>query len=75
MAYVEFEDEEGRGWRAWDTYPQNPHIVAPGFEKGWLSFETEGEKHRLAPIPPEWNQAPLARLREMLRVARSPHIP
>ena len=72
MAYVEFEDEEGRGWRAWDTYPQNPHFVAPGFEQGWLSFETEGEKHRLAPVPPDWNQVPLARLRQMLRAARQP---
>lgn len=70
MAYLEFEDEDGRGWRVWDTYPQNRHIVAPGFENGWLSFETEGETCRLAPIPPDWHQAPLARLRELLRAAR-----
>ena len=70
MAYREFQDEDGRSWRVWDTYPQSPHIVAPGYEDGWLSFETEGEKCRLVPVPPDWHHGPAARLRELLRAAR-----
>lgn len=70
MAYREFHDEEGRGWRVWDTHPQSPHIVAPGFEKGWLSFETEGEKRRLVPIPADWDSVPEPRLRDLLHSAR-----
>jgi hypothetical protein len=69
MAYREFTDEEGRGWRVWDTHPQKPLFVSAGFENGWLSFETEGEKRRLAPIPPDWDTGPEPSLRELLRSA------
>jgi len=72
MAYREFQDEDGRDWRVWDTFPQKPQIVAPGFENGWLSFETEGEKFRLAPIPPDWHLGEVSRLRQLLRLARQP---
>jgi hypothetical protein len=70
MAYREFTDEQGRGWRVWDTHPQKPQIVAPGYENGWLSFETEGEKHRLVPIPPDWDTGPEPHLRRLLQSAR-----
>src|SRR5690242_4842982 len=29
-----------------------------GFEHGWLAFETDGEKRRLAPIPDGWADLP-----------------
>lgn len=33
-------------------------LVSPGFEHGWLCFEsTSGEKRRLAPIPDGWDSA------------------
>lgn len=70
MAYREFNDEAGRSWRVWDTYPQKPQIVAPGFENGWLSFETDGEKFRLVPIPPDWERGTEAGLRTLLHAAR-----
>jgi hypothetical protein len=28
-----------------------------GYEHGWLAFESEQEKRRLCPIPPDWEQA------------------
>lgn len=70
MAYREFQDEQGRSWRVWDTFPQKPQIVSPGFENGWLSFETEGEKFRLIPIPPHWETGSESRLRGLLQTAR-----
>ncbi len=32
---------------------------------GWLAFETQGEKRRLAPIPEAWDQLDEDALREM----------
>lgn len=71
MAYREFTDGDGRAWRAWDTYPQKPQIVAPGFENGWLSFEADGDKCRLVPIPPGWDALPDDGLIALLHSARS----
>jgi hypothetical protein len=31
--------------------------VAPVYENGWLCFESEEEKRRLAPVPAEWDSA------------------
>lgn len=32
------------------------NLLTPGLERGWLCFESESEKRRLTPIPPEWDQ-------------------
>jgi hypothetical protein len=41
--------------------------VPADFQNGWLCFESEsGEKRRLAPIPPRWEQRPDSELRVML---------
>lgn len=70
MAYREFTDEGGTTWRAWDTYPGSAANVRPGFEGGWLGFECEGERRRLAPVPDGWEEASDAELREMLARAQ-----
>lgn len=47
--------------------------VTAGLELGWLSFASDGQKRRLAPIPPNWqalDDAELERLCGMARVAR-----
>jgi hypothetical protein len=31
--------------------------VAAVYENGWLCFESEAEKRRLAPVPENWNAA------------------
>src|SRR5688500_19564608 len=39
-----------------DTGPRT--VVSPGFENGWLWFESAaGEKRRLAPVPDGWETA------------------
>jgi len=46
--------------------------VAPGYEKGWLCFESEnGEKRRLVWAPQGWDGLPTERLWVLCRVATS----
>ena len=41
--------------------------VAPGYETGWLCFESErGEKRRLIPVPEKWDQGDDDQLRVWL---------
>jgi hypothetical protein len=70
MAYREFTDDGGTVWRAWDTYPGSAANVRPGFEGGWLGFECEAERRRLAPVPDGWEQASDGDLRGMLARAQ-----
>ena len=60
MAYREFADDGGTLWRVWDTHPMAANAlrnVVPSYAGGWLTFESSGERKRLAPIPPEWESA------------------
>ena len=44
--------------------------VAPGYENGWLCFESQrGEKRRLIPVPDNWEQADADQLRAWWREA------
>ena len=70
MAYREFTDDGGTVWRAWDTYPGSAANVRPGFEGGWLGFECEAERRRLAPVPAGWEEASDVDLRAMLARAQ-----
>lgn len=57
MPYREITDQEGRAWRVWDTYPGRfgrAGIVSDVLATGWLTFESPGEKRRLAPVPEGW---------------------
>ena len=44
--------------------------VASEFSGGWLCFESEGEKRRLAPIPEGWDEAGPDRLATWLQAAK-----
>jgi hypothetical protein len=44
--------------------------VASEYSKGWLCFEGEGEKRRLAPVPPGWEEAGPDRLATWLQAAK-----
>jgi hypothetical protein len=60
VGYREFVDDTGTMWRVWDTYPAAASAlrrVSPTYAEGWLTFECEVERRRLAPIPPEWEIA------------------
>src|SRR4051812_25164456 len=43
--------------------------LSNGFERGWLTFETVGEKRRLAPIPEGWADLPDEELLALLSEA------
>ena len=44
--------------------------VASEFSNGWLCFESEGEKKRLAPVPVGWAEAGPDRLATWLQAAK-----
>jgi len=44
--------------------------VASEFSQGWLCFESEGEKRRLAPVPSGWDEAGPDRLATWLQAAK-----
>lgn len=44
--------------------------VASEFSQGWLCFESEGEKRRLAPVPAGWQKAGPDRLSTWLQAAK-----
>lgn len=77
-----FTDSAGTEWRVWDVLPSvgsNDVMSVEGlsslkntaFANGWLCFESEREKRRLAPIPRGWEfEEP--RLLEQLREQATP---
>jgi hypothetical protein len=44
--------------------------VSTEFSKGWLCFESEGEKRRLAPVPQDWDEAGPDRMSGWLQAAK-----
>lgn len=42
-----------------------PEYVAAALAAGWLCFESENEKRRLAPIPDGWQEMATLQLREL----------
>jgi hypothetical protein len=59
LAYRVFASPDGVIWRAWDV-PGSPDIAAGTMEQtlrdGWLCFESDQEKRRLAPVPDRWSE-------------------
>ena len=56
-SHREFRDTDGQRWEVWETHPRretDPERIAPELAAGWLAFESQSEKRRLAPIPAEW---------------------
>ena len=67
MPNKDFTDASGMNWRVWNTVPVSGAVINPGFEKGWLTFESDaGALRRLAPVPVGWEQLPEHRLMELL---------
>ncbi len=57
MAYREFTDAASVLWRVWDTFPKRVAAVRPQYSQGWIGFECQTERRRLAPIPKDWESA------------------
>jgi hypothetical protein len=73
MGYTEFKDGSGRSWRVWHTAPgEETHrtTLPEDWKEGWLTFESAGEKRRLAPVPAEWESLPPERLTLLCRMAQ-----
>jgi hypothetical protein len=49
--------------------PQNGSLFGPELEQGWLCFQSEGDRRRFAPIPPNWFELPDGVLRVMVDIA------
>lgn len=74
MASRNFTDPSGMSWHVWNTVPISGAVINPGFEKGWLTFESEaGALRRLAPVPEGWEALPVERLVTLLE--RSKQVP
>ena len=72
MAHRVFQDLNGRIWQAWSVAPADLDLrptnveagvrkrmrvdLGPQWANGWLTFETPGEKRRLAPYPSGWSE-------------------
>jgi hypothetical protein len=68
MAHRVVEDARGVKWEVWDTLPEK--LVSFTLEGGWLTFQSDGEKRRLAPIPLYWANADDEELLRMLQSAK-----
>ena len=69
MAILEFVDSNAVKWRVWNTVPSSRGSLSGEFEQGWLTFESDVGRRRLAPIPPNWEAAAPDRLELMCRAA------
>ena len=71
MAIREFTDPSGLRCRVWSTIPLAPTVYDEELRSGWLTFESATARKRLAPIPPDWEDASAERLDEMCRQAET----
>ena len=70
MATRVFKDGNGESWRVWNTVPISGAVINPGFDKGWLTFESaSGALRRLAPVPDGWEDFSSERLDLLCRAA------
>ena len=77
MGYAEFSDREGRSWRVWHTRPRLADVLSrlpTEWKDGWLTFECDTDKRRLAPVPPGWESFSSTRL-DLLRRMAEPAAP
>ncbi|MGQ0713120.1 MAG: hypothetical protein ACT4PJ_05240 [Gemmatimonadaceae bacterium] len=68
----EFVDQKGRRWEVWEVRPGargEARPVRAELAAGWLAFESEEEKRRLAPIPSGWNELTPEALAELCESA------
>src|SRR5687767_5327555 len=65
MPIRDFTDAAGVSWQVWATTPMRGD-VRPQFASGWLAFESEAERRRLAPIPRAWEEVADGELCELL---------
>lgn len=80
-----FTDSTGVEWRVWEVVPSRAAIGtspqtqsrtslnATPYANGWLCFESELEKRRLAPIPTGWELGTPVDIADLLQQATPVH--
>jgi hypothetical protein len=68
MSYRTFQDTNGDEWQVWDVFPSTD--VRHTLQGGWLTFQSQSEKRRLAPVPLYWVSADDEELRRLLKTAK-----
>src|SRR5690242_1585549 len=63
----QFRDEAGVDWKVFLTprgsdAVSREHYLPEAYREGWLVFESNQEKRRLAPVPSDWETMPLEAL-------------
>ena len=71
MAQREFTDSRGTHWLVWSTTPTPGSLLGDDMRHGWLTFESDGERRRLAPIPRAWEDAAIERLELYCKAAQA----
>ena len=71
MPQREFTDSKGTRWLVWSTTPTQGAVLAGDMQKGWLTFESDGERRRLVPIPRDWEDAATDRMELYCRAAQA----
>jgi hypothetical protein len=70
IVITRFVDSKGRDWMVREVKDPNlamipPYLLTdPEFARGWLLFESSGEKRRLAPYPDDWIHLSVPQLEE-----------
>ena len=70
MAYREYRDSLGISWRVWNTSPVAGAVFSPAMKDGWLTFECDKDRRRLAPIPEGWERLSTAELERLCKAAQ-----
>jgi hypothetical protein len=69
MSSRQFTDSKGTKWRVWCTVPSPASLLSADYARGWLTFDSDAMRRRLAPIPRGWETAAEDRLELMCRAA------
>lgn len=85
MGLREVRDADGVVWNVFDVFPierqlapgrPTPTRLAPEMASGWLAFQSEsGERRRVVPAPPGWEQLGDPGLLALLATATSAPAP
>jgi len=70
MGQREFTDSKGIRWLVWSTTPSSGSVLSSDMQKGWLTFESDGERRRLVPVPRDWEEAAAERMELYMRAAQ-----
>jgi hypothetical protein len=77
MAVRDIVDENGTKWKIWSVSPSSLHPKTAAedylgdYSEGWLCFEGDNQRRRLARFPQDWDRLPD---KELIRLAKTAHI-